>query len=265
MRGRWPDLLCPQSFDEKLIWLNLFWRHPMKAKCGDKYTMRSYVKKHGLEHILPQLLGVYEHSSEIDFGSLPQRFVLKCTHGCGFNIVRKEKEGLDVQETKRMLNAWLKINFSKVYGELHYEAMKPRIICESFLDDMNSDMPNDYKVFCFSGKAHCTMACTERLLNGHAKYDFYDIEWKNKLPYCKTNLLAKSNIPKPAAYEEIISAAEKLSKPFPFVRMDFYSIKGKAVLGEMTFTPAGCIDIDLTDIAQYVLGQLIRLPEKRLQ
>ena len=77
--------------------------------------------------------------------------------------------------------------------------------------------------------------------------------------------MADRNIPKPDAYEEIIAMAEKLSQPFPFVRMDFYSINGKAVLGEMTFTPSGCIDDGYTEIAQRELGKLIILPEKLLK
>jgi len=46
--------------------------------------------------------------------------------------------------------------------------------------------------------------------------------------------------------------------------MDFYSIKGRAIIGEMTFTPNGCVDPNLTEIAQKVMGDLIILPEKIL-
>lgn len=260
--GKWPNLNKPESFDEKLGWLMLYWLDPLKTKCGDKYTLRSYVEEKGLGHILPKLLGVYENSNEIDFITLPERFVLKCTHGCGFNIVCKDKSILNIEEAKQQLSKWLKTDFSKVYGEIHYAKMQPRIICESFLDDLSADLPCDYKVYCFYGKVHCTMACTGRMLNGKANYDLYDIKWENKLPYSKTSLIAGRNIPKPAAYDEMISAAKLLSKPFPFVRMDFYSIKGRAVLGEMTFTPAGCIDPGYTDCAQRELGKLINLPQK---
>ncbi len=263
--GRWPNLERPQSFDEKLAWLMFYWSHPLKVQCADKYTMRSYVKEHGFGDILPELLGVYENSSEIDFGALPERFVLKCTHGCGFNIICKDKSKLDVEETKCELDAWMKTDFSKVYGEIHYAQIKPRIICEGYLDDLSPYVPVDYKVYCFDGKAHCTMACTERGSSSdgcQAKYDIYDREWKRKLPYSKSSLLANRNIPEPKAYEEMIAAAEKLSRPFPFVRIDFYSINGKAVVGEMTFTPNGCIDTGYTDLAQQVLGEMIKLPEK---
>ena len=260
--GTWPDLKRPKSFDEKLLWLNLFWQHPLKTRCGDKYTMRSYVKENALENILPTLLGVFRSSSEIDFENLPERFVLKCTHGCGFNIICQDKRKVNIEEVKKKLDAWMKVDFSQKYGELHYSKMKPRIICEEFLDDLESYLPSDFKVFCFDGIAHCTMVCTGRTLNGRASYDFYDLEWSAWLPYTKAGLPANRSIRKPEAYDEIISAAKALSQPFPFVRMDFYSNKGRAVLGEMTFTPAGCIDVDISDLGQAILGGLLKLPDR---
>lgn len=265
IRGKWPNLKEPHTFDEKLLWLNLYWQHPLKTRCADKLNVRFYIMDHGLSHLLPEQLGVYKHSNEIVFGSLPESFVLKCTHGCGFNIICKSKVNLDVDETIKKLTAWINIDFSKVYGELHYAAILPRILCESFLENPDFDLPTDYKVYCFNGKAYCTMVCTERTLNGSAKYIFYDLEWKNELPFSKADYLVNRHIPKPAALEEMINAAQVLSKPFPFVRIDFFNIKDKAVFGEMTFTPAGCIDVEITDIAQAKLGELIQLPEKRLK
>jgi len=262
-RGSLPNLKDPKTFDEKLIWLNFYWRHPLKTVCGDKYEMRGYVEKHGLSHILTPLLGVYESPDEIDFDRLPQRFVLKCSHGCGYNIVCTDRQNFDIEVSKRKLGKWLSENFSRIYGEMHYSAMKPRIISEVFLEDSSSKLPIDYKVYCFDGKVHCTMICAGREINARAKYYiFYDSEWKNKLPYNKQSIQGHTDFPAPKSYKEMIEAAERLSAPFPFVRMDFYSIKGKAVLGEMTFTPNGCIDPNLTEIAQRVMGDLILLPEK---
>lgn len=263
VRGRWPNLEEPESFDEKLLWLMLFWRDPLKARCGDKYGLRGYVEEHDLGHLLPSLIGVYTSSSEIDFTSLPDRFVLKCTHGCKMNVLCRDKGSLDIEATKRKLEAWIKVDYGAAYGEVHYSKMVPRIICEVFLDGSKSELPSDYKVYCFSGKAHCTLACTERQPNGSAKYDFYDRAWRNKLSYGKSSLLSNRNISKPQSYDEMIDAAERLSKPFPFVRVDFYDIGGRAVIGEMTFTPAGCIDPGYTDAAQAELGRLVVLPPPR--
>jgi len=261
--GKKANLIKPVTLDEKLIWLTLFWRHPLKTQCADKYAMRSYVQKHGWGQVLPGLLGVYEKSSEIDFDSLPDKFVLKCTHGCGFNIFCNKKETIDRSEIMRKLDKWMAIDYNKIAGELHYASMKPRIICEPFLDDLVSDLPIDYKVYCFSGKAHCILVVKGRDFDGHnVTSDFYDIGWKTKLAYHESGLTADRHTPKPESYDEMIAAAEALSKPFPFVRMDFYNIRGKAVLGEMTFTPGGGIVKGYTELGQNILGSLVELPPR---
>jgi hypothetical protein len=261
--GKKPNLKNPVTSDEKLLWLNLYWRHPLKTECGDKYTMRRYVQNQGWGHVLPELLGVYGNSSEIDFNSLPEKFVLKCTHGCGFNIICTNKATLDIKEAKQKLDKWMATDLSKIAGELHYASMKPQIICEQFLDDLVSELPVDYKVYCFYGKAHCIMVAEGRNMEGHTDiFNIYDLGWNSKLPYYKSNLPVDRITQKPEAYDEMIAAAEALSKPFPFVRMDFYNIRGKAVLGEMTFTPAGCIQPGYTDLAQNQLGSLIKLPPR---
>ena len=254
------NLSQPNTYSEKLIWLNLFWKHPLKAECGDKYTMRAYVQNHGYNHILPGLLGVYNKSSEIDFDALPQKFVLKCTHGCGFNIICTDKNQLDINQARQLLDTWLKTDYSKNAGELHYAAMTPRIICEEFLEGLSGKQPTDYKLFCFNGKAFCVLVATDRDLEGHTdKYDFYDLNW-NRLPYYTSSLHIDRQIPKPATLSEMVKIAETLSKPFLFVRMDMYEIQGKAMLGEMTFTPAGCMSPGLTDMAQNTWGSLLTLP-----
>lgn len=237
----------------------LYWRHPLKTKCADKYSVRSYVEENGMADILPQLLGVYSKVEQINFSTLPERFVLKCTHGSGFNIICRDRRDLVIEEAKLKLNSWMRTDISTFCGEVHYAPIRPRIICEAYLEEPSERFPIDYKIHCFNGKAHCTMVCAERG-TGTVKFDFYDREWKNKLPYCRSSMLANRDCLRPAAYEEMIAAAEILAKPFPFVRVDFFCISGRAVFGEMTFTPNGCVDTDLTDIAQKTMGDLITLP-----
>jgi hypothetical protein len=260
--GRWPDLANPGTFDEKLLWLNLYWRHPLKTECGDKYTLRGYVERLGLGHLLPRLHGVYESVAEIDFGALPYPCVLKCSHGCKCNVFYRTPETLDLAVARRDLARWMRTDYSRLLGELHYAGMTPRILCEEFLDDGTGELPTDYKLYCFGGKVHCTLVCRGRTVNGTAGYDFYDREWVNRLPYDRSMTETIPRMPRPAAYVEMRQAAEILSQPFPFVRVDFYSIQGRAVLGEMTFTPSACVDTGNTELARRVLGDLIVLPEK---
>ena len=60
------------------------------------------------------LLGVYENADDIDFGELPDQFVLKCNHGSGFNIICKDKNKLDITATRRQLKEWMDIDFSRI-------------------------------------------------------------------------------------------------------------------------------------------------------
>ena len=263
LRGRPFRPRKARTFEDKLLWLMLYWRAPLKTTCADKYAVRAYVTGQGRGHLLPGLFGVYSSSSEIDFSRLPKRFVLKCTHGSGFNLFCRDKDRFDIPGAVKKLDHWMKADLSRINGEVHYASIKPRIICETLLEGQPDSPIDDYKVYCFDGRPHCVMACTERD-TGRAKFDFYDPEWTEKLAYCRSSLSAGRNIPRPGALEEIIEAAGVLSKPFPFVRVDFYSIHDRAVFGEMTFTPNGCIDLDLTDLAQDTMGDLIRLPPKVL-
>lgn len=260
---QWPDLQDPKTFDEKLIWLNLNWRDPAKAKCGDKYGMRSHVTARGMAHLLPVIHAVFEDTRQIDPSCLPKRFVLKCSHGCKCNVFCRDRSVWDWDSARRDLDSWMRMDFSLLAGELHYGEMAPRIICEEFLDDGQGDgLPVDYKVFCFDGKAFCTMVATERDANGNAKLAFYDLSWSRKLPYCIPELAAKCEVAAPNAYGEMLEAAIILSSGFPFVRMDFYNIGGRAKLGEMTFTPGGCVSANyMTRTAQLELGGMIRLPK----
>ena len=267
-RGRWPDLTNPRTFDEKLLWLMLYWRDPLKTSCADKYELRSYASELNLSHLLPPLLAVYERSDEIDFDTLPDAFVLKATHGSGMNIFCRDKSRLDTDATRRKADIWLHTDYGTKHGELHYSDMKPRIIVEPLLTQEDGRIPADYKLYCYRGRVHCALACTERDptsdLSSGVKFDFYNYDWSEKLVYSRSSLQANRQIPKPAAYEEMVAAAEILSRPFPFVRVDFYSVKGRAVLGELTFTPEGCIDTGYTELGQHALGELVELPPKTL-
>ncbi|MCR4410345.1 MAG: ATP-grasp fold amidoligase family protein [Candidatus Saccharicenans sp.] len=265
LRGRLPILNNPKLLDEKLIWLNLYWKHPLKTICADKYLVRNYIKKQHLENILVPLLGNYSSPDEIDFDKLPSKFVLKCNHGCGFNIFCTDKRFFNFQKAKTTLSKWQRINFSHLYGELHYSSIKPMILCEEFLDDKTGALPIDYKLYCFDGLVHCTMVCIGRDINSRAKqYIFFDRDWKKRYPYNTQSIQNNADFLMPEAYLKLVEYAEILSKPFPFVRIDFYIVDNKPFFGEMTFTPDGCIDPNLTQEAQMIMGDLINLPKKYL-
>lgn len=231
------NLKNPKTFNEKLQWLKLYyWKNDKKAiQCADKYAVRSYIKKIGKEEILNDILFVWDNADEIDWEKLPNKFVLKCNHGCGYNIICKDKSKLNENETKKTLNAWMHEDFSKFNAEPHYAKIPRKIICERFLE---GDVIN-YNIYVFNGKA-VFLSVAGGLGDGQDEH----------LTYYKPNgTMAKfRNRSYPAKQDELspllpkmIETAEYLAKDFPMVRVDLFDINGKIILSEMTFTPGGAL------------------------
>lgn len=249
----------PNTFNEKLMWLKLNWQHPLVAKCADKYEVREYVKECGYENILTELYGVYENPDEIMWNELPRKFAMKCTHGCGFNIICDDKENLDKNKSIENLEKWMKTRYVFEAIEVQYDKMKPRIICEEYIETEAGVLPNDYKIYCFNGEPKLTLVCTER--SNDVKLDFLDLDW-NTIDIGEKGWGSGKIPEKPKCYEEMLEICKVLSKPFPFVRIDFYDYNGRPILGEMTFTPSGCAARYYNDKGQKLLGDMIKLPEK---
>ena len=57
----------------------------------------------------------------------------------------------------------------------------------------------------------------------------------------------------------MLAIAEKLSQPFPFVRVDLYNQNGRIYFGELTFTPAAALDKDRLPETDLFFGELIDL------
>lgn len=234
-----PNLKNPKTFNEKttVLKLNKYNNNELVTKCADKYEVRNYINEQNCGEILNKIYGVYENFDDIDFEKLPEHFALKCTHGCAYNIICSDKSKLDIEKSRKKVNKWMNEKYGYATVELHYTKIKPRIIIEKYLCDYNGKMPLDYKFYCFNGKVECVLVCSER--EDKLKLSYYDTKW-NRLNYEKSSWSSNQNIKKPKNLNEMIRYAEKLSKHFPFVRVDLYNDNGKIIFGELTFTPACC-------------------------
>jgi hypothetical protein len=257
--GKKLDLRHPRDFNEKLQWLKLYWRNPLVVKCTDKYEVRDYVAGCGCENILNQLYGVYDHASEIDWDKLPHKFALKCTHGCKCNVICNDKGKLDKDRTLAQLREWLRIRYDRIALEVHYARIKPRIICEQYIETAAGLLPIDYKVYCFNGEPKLVLVCTDR--GSDLKFTWMDLDWQRM--DIGTERFRRAELPrKPDCLAAMIYYARKLASPFPFVRIDFYDFNGKPVFGEMTFTPAGCMITYHNEMGLQLLGEMLQLPSK---
>lgn len=234
--GKKLNLRNPKDFNQKILYLMLNECEEIK-KCVDKYLVRDYVQEKGLGEILINLYGKYENVNDIDFKKLPNEYVLKTNHGCGCTIIKNKNTKLNEENIKKDLKDSLRLNYAKQSLEYQYADIKPCIICEEYLKENEKKMPNDYKIFCFNGKAKFLLACEGR--DYEIKKIYYDMFWK-KLECTKEK--QKFDIIKPKNFDNMIKIAEKLAEDFKFVRVDLYNIDGKIYFGELTFTPRGGIN-----------------------
>lgn len=254
------DLKNPRDLNEKINWLKVYKykKDPLVIQCADKYRMREYVKNCGCEELLNELYGVYYNYKEIDIKAFPEQFVLKLNRGAGMNYICLDKTQVDEKSLSTMAKKWFHNECGERYGELHYRKARPCIICEKYLGDEAGNYPIDYKVYTFNGKVHMVELCLDR--KDKVKFLHVDSNY-NKLVYtCESE---SEDLPvKPDCFEKIIEYAEKLSKPFCHVRIDFYVYNGMPLVGELTFTSCGGFDTYLNQQALDVMGDLLVLPKK---
>lgn len=226
------NLKDPKTFNEKLQWLKLYDRKPEYATLVDKYEAKQYMAERiGEEYIIPTL-GVWDQFDDIDFDSLPEQFVLKCTHDSGGLVICRDKRKLDLQAAKKTIEKCLKTNYYWGKREWPYKNVKPRIIAEQYLQTPEGTDLLDYKFFCFQGEPRVMYISNDH--GADPRTDFFDMDFQH-LPIKARDPNADVPPCKPERFDEMKRLAEVLSKGMPHLRVDFYYVNGKVYLGELTF------------------------------
>lgn len=250
--GKFPDLKKPKKFSEKIQWIKLYGHLEKYGKYVDKYEVRNYVKKTvGSKYLIP-FVGVWNKIEDVEFGKLPDKFVIKATHGASYNYICKDKSLISVTYLKKLFNKWQKENFYDKTREKQYKSIKSRIICEKYMENYENVLI-DYKFLCFNGSPKLIDVHIDRFIDHRSFY--MDLKWKKKPIQVDFEPDVPSVLPeKPTNLKEMISIAKKLAADFPFVRVDLYSIKGKTYFGELTFTPANGLLRFKDSRTDYLLG-----------
>ena len=201
--------------------------------------------------------GVYDNWGAIDFGILPNSFVIKGTHDSGGAFVCKDKTTCDFASIRRRIEKNLRKNYFYDLREWPYKNIKPRIVIDKLLDDHTGNELRDYKFWCFNGEPQF-MYCT---IKGESIYEnFYDMEF-HPVEINHNFPRHQPEFEKPANFELMKELAAKLSDGVPFVRVDFFDVEGHIYFGEFTFYDWG----GMRPFADYKtdekLGVLIKLPQ----
>ena len=254
--GEHLNLDNPVGFNEKQNWLKLHDIHSEYTKLVDKYEVRSVIKELLGDGYMFPVLGVWERYDDIDFASLPNQFVLKCTHDSQSVKIVEDKNKIDHKEFRKFYNGRLKINPFNMGRENPYKNVRPRIIAEKLM--VAEGGINDYKFFCFDGKPVIMFIATERA-SGDTKFDFFDMDF-NHLDIVNIHPQSdKGEIEKPVCFEEMKQIAAKCSQGMKFVRIDLYEIDGKVYFGEYTFFHGGAFWPMKPEHWEKDLGDLIKI------
>jgi hypothetical protein len=225
------------TIQSKLNYLMIHESPDYKSKIADKIMLHDYsIKKLGKDICVP-IIKIYNDSKDINLDQLPEKFVLKCNHGSGMNILCNNKSDFDINKAKIKLNLWKNINYGLKYSEFQYINIDRKIFAEIFL----KENIEDYKIYCFHGIPKYIRVQKHLIgMNGTIN-NYYDLDWKlTDIETGARGFYRKPDVifEKPKNLDLMIKYSKKLSEEFVFVRVDFYNINGKIYLGEMTFSPS---------------------------
>lgn len=254
------NLKKPKLFNEKLQWIKLYDKNPLMPKCVDKYTVRKYVEDIGCGEILNELYWEGFDPKDIPYNKLPDKFVIKVTHGSTFNIICTDKLKLNIDEINKKLSMWLKEKFLPCYGEWYYGIEKPRIIVEKYIE--SKDGLKDYKVFCFNGEPKFIGVYSDRD-SGFTKQELYDINWREINGKTGDFLDQDKKTDKPEKLEDLIKYSRKLSSNFNHVRVDFFIENNVIYFGELTFASGSGFDKFSSKQLELEFGDCLKLPYER--
>lgn len=264
--GKPLNLSKPRTLNEKINWLKLYDRTPLHTQCADKYTVRKYVTDQIGESYLVPLYFYTKNPKEIVPANIKQLpCIIKTNHDSGGGIFVYKIENIDWLVIQEKLTSRLKKNYYTISREWQYKNIEPLIIVEQLLQDQDGNIPDDYKLHCFNGSVRMIQVDMGRGTDDHFR-NWYNTQWGRE-PYKwsspkgfgKFTDPSNKEIPKPDTLEKMLRLSEILSKPFDYVRVDWYDVNAKLYFGELTFHHDGGTKPILPEKWDFKLGEELRI------
>jgi hypothetical protein len=257
---RFVNFKHPVSFNEKLQWLKIYDRKPLYTTLVDKLKMKEYLREIlGEDYAIPTL-AVWDRPEDIDFDALPNQFVLKWNHDSGSIVICKDKSKFDKVKALKKLQHGAKYNGFWYGREWPYKGVVPKVFAEPYMEDSITHELRDYKVFTFNGEVKLLLIASERQKPGvDTKFDFYDMNMEHVDMRNQHENAAIPPVP-PKTFPIMKKLAEKLSKGFIHLRVDFYEVDGKVYIGELTLNHGSGLMTFSPDKWYKILGDWIKLP-----
>lgn len=164
-------------------------------------------------------------------------------------------------EFKKM-RRWLNRNYYLSKREIVYKGIKPRIICEKYLEQGEGKELQDYRFFCFNGIPKFVTVDFSITDKEKTRRNLYDLNWElmdEEISYPKE---LEIKVEKPEKFNEMLELSKILSRDFPHSRIDFYYIENKIIFGEITFFHQSGMGKIIPSSFEETMGKWIKIPNK---
>ncbi len=239
-QGRWPSLARPRRFTEWVQWRKLNDRGHGLAMLTDKAHAKTVAEARiGAGHVIPTL---FLGDTLPLVAPWPLPFIVKANHGCGqFMVVRTAS---DYARARKVAASWTTGAYGGWLGEWHYRAARRLLLVEPFIG--GADLPLDYKVYVFGGRAEAVQLHIGR--GGKHRWTQFNRDW---IPLSDDPIAAAP----PPRLADMIAAAEAIGRGEDFLRVDFYCVDEQLWFGECCLYPGSGLDPFKPDAIDHALGE----------
>ena len=252
---RAPRLLKPLGLNEHLLLQKTsgILLDPLIQFVTDKEYAKIFIEAIVGPDFTPRTYAILKSDQEIDDYSFPETpCVVKPTHLSGEAIIVPQSSALVDRTT---LKRWLREDYFRRSRESNYRNLNPKIIVEEFVSADQLTPPDDYKILCYNGHPKFIQVDSGRF-NRHTR-NLYDPAW-NRLPVCFGFPGRDIADLRPDTLTEMLTIARRLSANFKLLRVDFYTVGTRLVVGELTNCPDGGHGKIRPDGADKSLGSMLK-------
>jgi hypothetical protein len=222
----------PKTYSEKLTALKLRRQSVSKVVCSDKVTAKEFLLAKGYGDYLIPTIDIATSFEDIKWNDYPCPYIVKVSNGSSQSLIVDQQPLKFIDKLRFAYQSSMK---HYIYGrEWVYRQSKKQFIVEPFLTNDGLNL-NDYKFHCFNGVPKF-ITINDNNLPDNARmmidenYDYY--------PYpFATGKETIVPLPAKSLLDEMMTIAKDISKDHDFVRVDFYIVKNKVKIGELTFYP----------------------------
>lgn len=251
VNGVAPDLRRPRLLSERILHRLLTDRDPLLRTFCDKVAAKEWIAARiGAEHT-PRTLGIAESVEALTALPLPERWMLKASHGCGwYQLVAAPSHPLDAAVLEQA-RRWLSTEYADTYQEWGYRGVPRRLLAEEFLSFAGGQC-REVSAFCFHGRVRgLRLFVPESALVPHRSS-------QRHLPRTKELFLDQGLRPLPLMrpqhdhwpalagtdrqpLEDFLALATELSAETSFLRVDGFLSDRGVLVGELTPYPGAGI------------------------